>query len=208
MDLAPRKRFRSDISNSHVKEMFSKNNKPKQKRDGKRMKIDDDDSSKPVAIQHIPSEMLAKAKKPIAKIEREYSKPEHWAKPEQEVKKLSRNQVFETERVNIKNSLADQQAWSRAARTLTTAMNPKQAPTHPIVPDTEEDDPLNQPATSTSRDPVQTVHKNHSRKFLQDFFKMANSIAESEMDRKIKELSKQVVKKKSSKSEFKLIIEP
>lgn len=149
MDSVPR--FKTQISNKYVQEMFAKRH-PK-----RRLKQITRNESKVLSVTSIPSEMLPKLKSP-AFSPKEYKKPENWIKTQQTVK-LSREEVYREEKKSIARKLDGQQGWSRAARSLNTAIKSPANKNNPLDDTSEVDRRVN------------------SKEFLQTFFKMASSIA-------------------------------
>lgn len=173
-----RRKFKAEISNKYVQEMFAR--KPNM---SKQATVEPGPSKK--TVTSIPSEMLPKPK--VLPRSEEYNNPELWVKPEK-APTLSREQVLRLEKDAIKGRLPSQQGWSRAARSLSTAIEPsKKAHIRNLTDDDDDDDCLR---NQRNRSKAIVERKNMSREFLESFFEKARSES-----KKRKETSVHVVKK-------------
>lgn len=175
-----RKRFKADISDKYIQAMFDKSRRKRKQRT-----IVNSDPKVPTTsvIQSIPSEMLVQSKIPPRK--RDIAKPENWIVSHEN--KPSRSEVFKAEKCNINIMVKNQQGWRLSAKKLESALSKSQSnPTcRPFVPDEENGDDFSGPSSHPSKNSAQIVRKNHSREFLQSFFKRASLIsAEKEVTSK------------------------
>lgn len=154
-----RKRFRAEVSQEVIKKMFVK------RRPAKEEKSTVESGTSENTVTSIPVEMLPKFKS-IPSKKREYI-------TKTEAPALSRAEVFNIERQNIKEKLDMQIKWSRAHKSLNSAFKPKQELIHaPVSPDDEEDTF----GGSCNPSDIPRKRENRSKEFLQSFFKEAKSL--------------------------------
>lgn len=177
-----RKRFKSNISDEYVRKMFDKSHRKRKQN----LKVATDDSplSNSSTIMSIPSKLLVTNKLAQTSRKRSIAKPENWLPPKESITP-SRSDVMKVEKDNITKKLKEQQGWRRAARSLNVAINkPKSALVHrPIIPDEDDDDNFSRRSDLPTTDQGYIVRKNHSKEFLDSFFKKA-SLIKAEMARK------------------------
>lgn len=176
-----RKRFKSEISDKYVKEMFDKG-----RRKRKQKAIVESDKPSIKSVTSVPSSYLASHKQSLVPRKRDIAKPENWVMPKES--KPSRSEILKAEKDNIKSRLNEEQSWRRAAKNLNMAINEPQSSSscRPYIPDEHDDGDKSSPRSNQpDRDSTRLVRKNHSKEFLQTFFKRASLIAaEKEVTRK------------------------
>lgn len=183
-----RRRFKADISNSYIHGMFARK-KPIRKQAIGAIKENSSLAKLDKTVLSIPQELLPQSRKLTIQRDREIVKPSHWIAPSAKESSLperaSKEVVFQTERESIGKRLESEQSWSRAAKSLSTAINPKTKECDNS--DVEVDD-------EKSLKKAKEERKNRSRQFLQAFFDKANLIA-AELDK-----TKMIDKKQSGRN--------
>lgn len=136
-----RKRFRADISDSYIQSKFSR-------KKFKTVRFEVNDGPEFKTVQYIPSDMLP-APKLQAREPRTYDAKTKGAK-------LTREQVFMIEKVNMKKKLEKRVDCGRGARML-VGIKPK-----------EQDKPLDVDDSELVKT-IQAKRKNYSREYLDTF---------------------------------------
>lgn len=168
-----RKRFKADISDKYIQAMFDKSRRKRKQR----TIVNSDSKAKATTntVTSIPSDMLVQFKVPPR--QRDIAKPENWIVSHEN--KPSRSEVLKAEKDRISDFVKNQQGWSNAARNVKVATSkPQSNPTRrPLVPDEENDDEFFGQTSNPVKNSIQIVRKNHSREFLQSFFKRASLVS-------------------------------
>lgn len=175
-----RRRFKAEISNKYVQKMFSRKTKILKQANPTTVEPG------PSTVTSIPTEMLPQ-RKPLPRSE-DYYNPQRWIKPEK-APTLSREEVFKIEKDTIKGKLPLQHGWSRAARSLSTAMEPPKKSHIRNLPDDDYDADEHLGNQGNRSDAI-IERKNMSKEFLESFFERARSVS-----KKRKKTSVQVVRK-------------
>lgn len=182
MDIKRRK-FKADISDKYIKGVMAKGIKKHKSMSSvpRRSTLDpiiinsEPDVTKTISFNSIPKKTSDEHR------ERDIAKPEHWFEPNK-VERPSREEVFEVERDSITKKLKYDKGWRRAAGQLETAISAAKSttPRGPIIPGENDDDDFNfRPKRPSGDTNSVIIRKNHSREFLDKFFKMADVLAVS-----------------------------
>lgn len=158
------KKFKPDITEKSLENFLSRGIKRK-----RTATVTTDERPINTNIFSIPTHLLpTKGLKP--RVRKANLKPENWIMSKQEPK-LSRTEVLEKEKLNIEKTLSVCQNWSRAARSLKSAIKPNdKGPLSLCVEDVED---RGDSSAATSRQ----ERKNLSKEFLETFFKKAQEIS-------------------------------
>lgn len=166
-----RRKFKADISNKIVQKRFAKKPSMAKQADAT-TSVESKPSNK--TVTSIPADMLPKLKTPL-RAEKEHSNSELWAKPDKGPA-LSREEVLKVEKASIKEKLVYQRDWSRAARSLSTAMDQPKKSSYISDPfDDDEDDNRGNRRHRPDQNCIE--RKNLSKEFLQSFFETAKSVS-------------------------------